>query len=47
MAHDIFISYSRTDFDKVSEIKKYVESQISVNCWLDLEGIDCYSEFFS
>jgi hypothetical protein len=43
---DIFISYSRKDFDEVEALKKRIEEQIQdVRCWLDLDGIESGEEF--
>ena len=37
---DIFISYSRKDLKKVAAIRKNLEEATSIECWMDLEGIE-------
>lgn len=38
--YDIFISYSRKDFDKVKAIKEEIEKYTSIECWMDLSAIE-------
>lgn len=37
---NIFISYSRTNLDKVKAIKDDIEKSTQQRCWMDLEGIE-------
>lgn len=39
MTHEIFISYSRKDLDKVKSIKKEIEQATGIECWMDLDDI--------
>ena len=43
---EIFISYSRKDFDRVSAIKKEIEAATGAKCWMDMEGISYDSHDF-
>ena len=43
--YDIFISYKRRDKKKVFEVKDYIEKNIGVNCWIDLDGIESDAQF--
>lgn len=45
MAKEIFISYSRKDFDKVKAIKDEIDRELGVNCWMDLDGIESGDQF--
>lgn len=46
MAHyDIFISYKRNDKEKVFAIKDYIEKNVGVRCWIDLNGIESDAQF--
>lgn len=45
MAKEIFISYSRKDFDKVKAIKDYIDHELGINCWMDLDGIESGDQF--
>ena len=47
MAKEIFISYSRKDFDKVKAIKDEIDHELGINCWMDLDGIESGEEFMS
>ena len=47
MQRDIFISYSRIDFNLVKQIKEEIEKTISIECWMDLEGIESGSPQFT
>lgn len=46
MANEVFISYSRSDFEKVSAIKKMIEEETGIDCWMDLEGIESDEDNF-
>ena len=37
---NVFISYSRLDYEKVKVIAKEIESKTNCRCWMDLEGIE-------
>lgn len=41
----IFISYKRNDKDKVFKIKDYIETNIGVRCWIDIDGIESDAQF--
>lgn len=41
----IFISYKRSDKDKVLEIKKMIEKKVGSHCWIDLDGIESDAQF--
>lgn len=43
--YDIFISYKRNDKEKVLAIKNFIEKNVSVNCWIDLDGIESDAQF--
>lgn len=43
--YDIFISYKRNDKEKVFAIKNYIEKNVGVNCWIDLDGIESDAQF--
>ena len=45
MAKEIFISYSRKDFDKVKAIKDEIDRELGIKCWMDLDGIESGEEF--
>ena len=45
--HDIFISYSRTDFELVQKIKSELESATGARCWMDLDGIESGEQFMN
>jgi hypothetical protein len=47
MNERIFISYKRVDKEKVFALKKRVEDELGVKCWVDLEGIDSSAQFAS
>ena len=40
MANEVFISYSRKDYDKVRQIKNEIDREVGINCWMDLDGIE-------
>ena len=43
----VFVSYKRTDKDKVFPLVQKMESELGVKFWVDLEGIDGDSQFTS
>lgn len=43
--YDIFISYKRKDKEKVFAIKDYIEKNVGVSCWIDLDGIESDAQF--
>lgn len=45
MAKEIFISYSRKDFDKVKAIKDEIDRELGIKCWMDLDGIESGEQF--
>lgn len=45
MAKEIFISYSRKDFEKVKAIKNEIDSELGIKCWMDLDGIESGEQF--
>lgn len=45
MAKEVFISYSRKDFDKVRAIKNELDTTLGINCWMDLDGIESGDQF--
>ena len=45
MAKEIFISYSRKDFDKVKAIKDEIDRELGIDCWMDLDGIESGDQF--
>lgn len=38
MANEVFISYSRKDFDKVKTVKEEINRLVGIDCWMDLNG---------
>lgn len=40
MANEVFISYSRKDYDAVREIKTEIDREVGINCWMDIDGIE-------
>lgn len=46
MKRDVFISYSRRNIDRVTEIKKQIDRECGTDCWIDLKGIESGSEMF-
>ena len=44
---DIFLSYSRKDYDTVKRIKQEIEQTTKAKCWMDLEGISYESPDFT
>lgn len=45
MANEIFISYSRVNYDQVRAIKDKIDNEIGINCWMDLDGIESDKQF--
>ena len=45
MEKEIFISYSRKDFDKVKAIKDEIDRELGIKCWMDLDGIESGEQF--
>lgn len=45
--NEIFISYSRKDFEKVKAIKEEIEQVTFAKCWMDLDGISYDSPDFA
>lgn len=45
MAKEIFISYSRKDYEKVREIKNSIDNELDIDCWMDLDGIESDAQF--
>lgn len=43
----IFISYKRTDKDKVFPLVKSIENELGCKCWVDLDGIESSMQFAS
>ena len=43
----IFISYKRANKEQVFPIVSQIEEQLGVKCWVDLDGIECSSQFAS
>lgn len=43
----IFISYKRTDRDKVFPLVKSIEHELGCKCWVDLDGIESSMQFAS
>lgn len=43
----IFISYKRANYNQVVKIVKYIESELSEKCWMDIEGIEYRTQFAS
>ncbi len=46
MGDKVFISYSRVDYAQVIAIKQEIDSLLSINCWMDLDGIESGEEHF-
>lgn len=45
MAKEVFISYSRADYQKVREIKETIDLEVGIDCWMDLDGIESDQQF--
>lgn len=43
--YDIFISYSRKDFQMAKKMKKDIEKNTGAVCWMDMEGIESGAQF--
>lgn len=40
MANEVFISYSRKDYEKVKAVKDEIDRLVGIDCWMDLNGIE-------
>ena len=40
MENEVFISYSRKDYDKVKAVKDEIDRLVGIDCWMDLNGIE-------
>ena len=47
MERDIFISYSRKDYDAVMNIKRKIDAATGTECWIDLKGIESGNSLFT
>ena len=47
MNERIFISYKRVDKERVFALKKRIEDELGVDCWVDLDGIESSAQFGS
>lgn len=46
MKYDLFISYSRRDFEEVNSFVNMLKTRIpDLNCWFDVTGIESGDEF--
>ena len=45
MDEKIFISYSRSDRDKVMKLIRLIEEKTGADCWIDLTGIESGTQF--
>ena len=45
MANEVFISYSRRDYQQVRKIKEAIDHEVGINCWMDLDGIESDKQF--
>ena len=45
MDKEVFISYSRKDFEKVRTIKNELDTALGIDCWFDLDGIESGDQF--
>jgi len=45
MANEVFISYSRRDFEKVRVIKEVIDREVGIDSWMDLDGIESGDQF--
>src|SRR5574344_1809300 len=44
--YDVFISYSRKDFEEVNALKSMLEKRIlGLSCWFDMDGIESGEQF--
>jgi len=43
--NDVFISYKRNDKERIFAIKDYIEKNVGVKCWIDLNGIESDAQF--
>ena len=42
---EVFISYSRKDYDKVKSIKDAIDNEVGIDCWMDIDGIESGEQF--
>ena len=40
MANEVFISYSRKDYDTVRKIKTEIDREVGIDCWMGLDDIE-------
>lgn len=45
MANEVFISYSRSDYQKVRKIKETIDRVVGIECWMDIEDIESDQQF--
>ena len=45
MANEVFISYSRKDYEIVRKIKAEIDQKLGIYCWMDLDGIESGAQF--
>ena len=45
MANEVFISYSRKDYEKVKAVKDEIDRLVGIDCWMDLNGIESGERF--
>lgn len=45
MANEVFISYSRKDYDIVRPIKNEIDLEVGIESWMDLDGIESDEQF--
>lgn len=43
--YPIFISYKRSDKEKVDRIKNFIEKETGLKCWIDMDGIESDAQF--
>lgn len=46
MANEVFISYSRKDYEKVKAIKDEIDRLVGIDCWMDIDGIESGNNSF-
>lgn len=47
MKRDVFISYSRRNYDAVVDIKRQVDAATGTECWMDLNAIESGADMFT
>ena len=45
MANEVFISYSRKDYEIVRKVKDSIDKELGIDCWMDLDGIESGDQF--